>query len=145
MLSLYRHLLTSHRTSQALLKSALGSLGPKQRREFKDSPLEDIVDDLLPSVDSVVPILANLAVAVEARGQGLGKVLCEHVETTVKDWGYRECMLLVEEGNAPARGLYEKLGYMVGWRDDYGNAMRVEEGELKFTTVPTLAMGKLVV
>ncbi len=52
-----------------------------------------------------------LAVAVEAEGQGVGRVLLEAAETWTREQGFGLLTLNVFAGNARARGVYERLGY----------------------------------
>ncbi len=51
--------------------------------------------------------------SASARGRGLGKKLCGAAEAQARAWGFGEMLLLVEAGNAPAKALYQSLGYSV--------------------------------
>lgn len=58
------------------------------------------------------PYLCNLAIAPRARRAGLARILCRTVENLVYyEWGGSSLTLQVERSNAPARRLYESLGY----------------------------------
>ena len=61
----------------------------------------------------------NIAVAPEERGKGLGEALLRHaLAEAAADCDF--VFLEVRESNAPARGLYEKLGFeAVGKRPGY--------------------------
>jgi GNAT superfamily N-acetyltransferase len=53
----------------------------------------------------------NVNVNAEYRRRGLGRALMEHVERQVRNLGRRWVGLHLDEGNLPAQGLYEMLGY----------------------------------
>lgn len=53
----------------------------------------------------------HLQVAEEFRGNGLGAFLLGRVEQLAENAGFKFVTLLVEEGNAGARRLYDRLGY----------------------------------
>ncbi len=55
----------------------------------------------------------NLAVRGEFRGQGVGTALLEHVIQAGADRGADRATLEVRRSNAPARRLYERLGFAV--------------------------------
>lgn len=55
--------------------------------------------------------VAVLAVAGEAEGQGVGRVLLEAAETWAREQGLPMLTLNVFAGNARARAVYERLGY----------------------------------
>jgi ribosomal-protein-alanine N-acetyltransferase len=64
--------------------------------------------------------LGNVAVAAEARGQGIGTALVEQVLRTVRARGATECFLEVRVSNQGAQGVYRRLGFAaVGRRRDY--------------------------
>jgi ribosomal-protein-alanine N-acetyltransferase len=64
--------------------------------------------------------LLRLAVAAEARRQGLARHLLEASERLLKEQGIAELHLEVRTANAPARGLYETAGWKpVGIRKAY--------------------------
>jgi ribosomal protein S18 acetylase RimI-like enzyme len=52
-----------------------------------------------------------LAVAPDLRGAGLGKAMMDAVETWARGRGMPKLELMVREGNAPAEGFYEAIGY----------------------------------
>ncbi len=55
--------------------------------------------------------IANLAIAQEAEGQGVGKALMQAAESWAKEKGYRFISLYVFGTNHHAKTFYEKLGY----------------------------------
>ena len=55
--------------------------------------------------------LEDLFVAEEARGSGLGKAMVEAAITRAAERGCRRIELDVDDDNAPARALYESLGF----------------------------------
>lgn len=64
--------------------------------------------------------LANLAVAQEARGQGIGGALLDTVIAVARESGCASMHLEVRESNAAARGLYASRGFEeVGRRRRY--------------------------
>jgi ribosomal-protein-alanine N-acetyltransferase len=64
--------------------------------------------------------LGNVAVAPEARGEGIGRALVEAVVGMVRERGSRECFLEVRESNAVAQSLYRDMGFeVVGRRRSY--------------------------
>lgn len=64
--------------------------------------------------------LANIAVAPERRGHGIGAALLERVLDAARAQGAGETFLEVRESNAAARGLYASRGFAeVGRRRGY--------------------------
>ena len=64
--------------------------------------------------------LANIAVAPECRGKGVGKMLMESMHEKAKSLGAQRMLLEVRVSNASAIGLYEKYGYCrYGLREHY--------------------------
>ncbi|CAN5661178.1 ribosomal protein S18-alanine N-acetyltransferase [soil metagenome] len=64
--------------------------------------------------------LGNVAVAMEARGRGLGRMLVVESLERVRKRGARECFLEVRESNTSARKLYEQTGFtVIGRRSGY--------------------------
>jgi len=57
------------------------------------------------------PVLTNLAVDLDCRRQGIGQALEQQCQDAVREWGYDEIVLQVEEDNAGARAFYRTLGY----------------------------------
>jgi GNAT superfamily N-acetyltransferase len=53
-----------------------------------------------------------LALAPEAEGRGLARLLMENAESWARERGYRRVTLNVFDGNSRARGLYQRLGYL---------------------------------
>jgi ribosomal protein S18 acetylase RimI-like enzyme len=65
------------------------------------------------------PYVASIAVAPQARGQGVGRRLLGHVEDRFRP-GARHLFLCVSSFNAAARRLYEREGFTaVGLLEDY--------------------------
>lgn len=64
--------------------------------------------------------LGNVAVAEEARGEGVGRALVEAILERIRARGARECFLEVRESNEVAQGLYRGMGFeVVGRRRAY--------------------------
>ena len=64
--------------------------------------------------------LMNLAVAPEARRQGIAEALVHALEAALREKGTESLTLEVRVSNLPARTLYEKLGFEpVGLRKNY--------------------------
>lgn len=64
--------------------------------------------------------MMNLAVAPEARRQGLAQTLVRALEAALREKGVTSLTLEVRASNLPARALYEKLGFLtVGIRKNY--------------------------
>ena len=53
----------------------------------------------------------TIDVSVSHRRRGIGQKLLQEMEATLVQKGVQVCVLEVREGNAPAIGLYMKLGY----------------------------------
>jgi ribosomal protein S18 acetylase RimI-like enzyme len=64
----------------------------------------------VPELD-IRPVISNLAVDPEWRRCGLGSELVAACEETVRQWGYDEMVLQVEEDNESAIRFYERLGF----------------------------------
>ena len=60
-----------------------------------------------------VGLLSDLYVAPEARGQGISRALVREAETRLRAAGIRRVEIGVLAANAPARAVYEALGYAV--------------------------------
>jgi ribosomal-protein-alanine N-acetyltransferase len=56
-------------------------------------------------------LVLNLAVAPEARGQGLGARLLQSALDCLSEAGAREVFLEVREGNVAAQNLYQRRGF----------------------------------
>ena len=64
--------------------------------------------------------LGNVAVAVDARGRGVGRALVDAVVVRVRDRGARELFLEVRESNLGAQKVYRERGFEeVGRRRSY--------------------------
>jgi hypothetical protein len=76
--------------------------------------------------------LYSLAVAEDARGQGLAKKLLEHLEQLSGEANYLYMRLEVAKNNHSAIGLYQRLGYRVfgeysDYYDDHSDALRMQK------------------
>lgn len=131
--------------SENLLNGALAALGPKQRRQYKGSSIQTIVQDLLPMHQPTV-VLSNLAVSPNYRRQGIAFRLCKEVERVVKEeWSFDTLHLRVESSNDAARALYEKyLNYQLEWVERDAVALRVDlsTGNFVECTSDTLTLVK---
>lgn len=140
-------LLTAEK-SQFMLKNAVSSLGPKQRREYKDSSASELVRELLPPELELVCCLSNLSVSPTSRRRGVAVRLCQEAENVSSNaWGFDQMYLKVEKDNDAAVRLYEeKLGYefvasdasAVGLRVDVNDGRFVEEQHETFTLAKKL-------
>jgi ribosomal protein S18 acetylase RimI-like enzyme len=131
--------------AEAIAKNAVASLGPKQRREYKDSSINTIAAELLSPDSKAIVVLSNLAISGKARKQGIAQKICEEAETLAQSWGYSDMWLLVESENIAARKLYEdKLGYKVAFRKDGEIALRadIDMGSFYEVQADTLMMVK---
>jgi ribosomal-protein-alanine N-acetyltransferase len=64
--------------------------------------------------------IADIAVAPEARGQGMGGALLDNATARLMETGVRTLYLEVRESNSAARGLYHSRGFApVGRRQGY--------------------------
>jgi ribosomal protein S18 acetylase RimI-like enzyme len=118
----------SPKVAEEMLKSAVASLGPKQRRQYKDSPASQLAQELLSNVQAVCS-LCNLAISPTARRRGIAMELCKFAETVVQEEldGYDSIFLNVESDNDAARRLYEeKLGYKHEYTIDSATALRAD-------------------
>jgi ribosomal protein S18 acetylase RimI-like enzyme len=130
--------------SQDLLKMAVASLGPKERRTYKKATVQEICTELLPPHLEAVVVLSNLVVSPQARRRGIAKQLCQEAERMAGSWGYDALYLRVEAGNEAARTLYEKLlGFDTKYELPEAIGIRIDDGG-KFVEVdaPTLVLSK---
>ena len=125
--------------SERLLTQAVTSLGPKQRREFKDASVIDIANQLLSPDITAVCTLSNLCVSPMARRRGLAAKLCIEVERIAKEvLGFSDIYLRVELANMAAKKLYEeKLGYESVFNIDSTTTLRVDANAGSFVEVDT--------
>mmetsp|Transcript_8394 Transcript_8394/g.20750 ORF Transcript_8394/g.20750 Transcript_8394/m.20750 type:complete len:318 (-) Transcript_8394:321-1274(-) len=131
--------------SEAIAKSAVAALGPKQRREYKSASISKIAEELLSPDTKAVCVLSNLAVGKKARRRGVARALCDEVDALADDWKFTEVHLLVESENTAARTLYEeKLGYDLVCTNVAAPALRVDFDTGGFIQVKqdTLIMAK---
>jgi GNAT superfamily N-acetyltransferase len=114
--------------AESILKDAVSTLGPKQRRLYKDSTVTEIAQDLLSPDLQLISCLSNLAVSPNARRRGIAASLCAEAERVVASaWKFDTLHLKVESENAAARHLYEqKLGYKLEYTIDSAPAIRID-------------------
>jgi len=137
----------SNGQSESMLKDALSSVGPKQRRALKGASLQALCSELL-SGSSLEPalVLANLAVLPSARRRGVANSLCRAaegyaLEKIVPDAGDWEapgplCVLQVEGANGGARALYESaMGFGLEWTDQDVSVLRADLDTASFIEV----------
>lgn len=144
-------ILLSYDQSESKLKGAISDLGPKQRRQFKDASIVDLVSQL-PSLGGkyeAVAVLCNLAVSPSSRGTGLGTSLCNSIEDIVRgSWGIidSKIVLNVEEQNKPAVNLYKKLGYKEETMKNDVLAIRADFVTGSFVEIPCnmLTLSKII-
>ena len=134
-------------TSEQKLKSAVASLGPKDRRAYKDSSAQEIARKLLAEEQcEAVCCLSNLSIAKSARRKGIAAQLCQKVEQIAKEeWSFDQVYLRVEAQNTPAIALYEnKLGYQKQFTVENAVALRLDVGAGSFveTQQDTLILSK---
>lgn len=136
--------LVPHDESEELLKGAVASLGPKDRRKYKNASPDEIATDLLSSDSktmAAVCCLSNLAVSAKARRRGVAALLCAEAERMAgiaEGWGYDAMLLRVEADNTAARTLYEgKLGYTEMAMEPDAVAFRVDTQEGSFAEANT--------
>ena len=134
-------------TSERMLTQAVASLGPKQRREYKDSSVFDIATELLPPEITAVCSLSNLCVAPSARRRGVAAALCNEAERVAKEkLGFNKMYLRVETENNAAKKLYEeKLGYECKFEVN-AKALRVDGDSGRFVEIKSdiVVMGKSI-
>mmetsp|Transcript_19279 Transcript_19279/g.29209 ORF Transcript_19279/g.29209 Transcript_19279/m.29209 type:complete len:275 (-) Transcript_19279:220-1044(-) len=126
LLDLTNNSIINFKESDKIITNAVASLGPKQRRQFKDASIEELLTEL-PDLNGrfeAVAVLANLCVSKDARGMGIGKTLCDEVEVVSGKWNLQNVLLKVEEGNKAARKLYEKLGFAEKSKDEEATTLR---------------------
>lgn len=88
---------------------------------MNDLPLSlEALRSLGESADRIVAYMSNLCVLDRFRGKGVGRQLIREAEAKVLAMSQmREVALLVNKDNAPARGLYESLGYVEMFNDPW--------------------------
>uniref|UniRef100_A0A7S4N4B7 N-acetyltransferase domain-containing protein n=2 Tax=Odontella aurita TaxID=265563 RepID=A0A7S4N4B7_9STRA len=146
LFDLDKKVIMSAEQSELVLKNAVASLGPKQRRQYKDSSASEIVAELTSPEIRAICVLSNLSVSPNARRKGLGAMMCTEAERMAKeDWHFDQIYLKVEEQNDVAKGLYEsKLGYEIKFTDPSALGLRVDVDAGDFSEVPaaTLVLAK---
>lgn len=81
--------------------------------------------------------ILNLSVASRSRRQGLGRALIEAMLAELRTLGARTVYLEVRESNAPARALYQALGFQeIGRRRGYYRAPTEDAVLLKWASHP---------
>lgn len=130
--------------SDNLLKNAVASLGPKDRRLYKSASVQQIATELLPPELEAVAVLSNLVVSPTARRRGIAQMLCAQVERVANDeWGYPTLYLRVEQDNAAARTLYEtKLGFSEKYVLPGAMGVRIQDGSFSMIQADTLVLCK---
>lgn len=90
------------------------------------------------------PLMSNLAISKRYRRKGLAEDLVRAAEAIArKEWGYDACYLYVEQRNAPAVKLYQKLGYRTVWEDDAATTLLpTEDGRVANGKTTILCMRK---
>jgi [ribosomal protein S18]-alanine N-acetyltransferase len=77
--------------------------------------------------------LGNVAVACQARGVGVGRLLVLAILDRVRERGAAECFLEVRESNRIAQSLYESIGFQtVGRRRAYYNSPTEDAKVMRF-------------
>jgi GNAT superfamily N-acetyltransferase len=131
--------------SETLIRNSIASLGPKDRRMYKDASTIDIATKLLPPSTKAVCVFSNLAVSTKFRRQGIAIQLCHAAEKVAKKWGYDHLHLKVEAENIAAANLYQdKLGYSLEQHLPTDPAIRLDLLAALFvdTEVETLILSK---
>lgn len=136
----------SRSQGENLLNSELGRMSARERNVYRKLGAAELTSELFPEY-RVCALLANLAVAPSARGQGLASVLCDACDERAIEWDLPAIMLQVEDANVPARKLYESLGYQEIHRDEAAGCLRVQPGQSGSSLLETvdaclLLMGK---
>jgi N-acetylglutamate synthase-like GNAT family acetyltransferase len=93
---------------------------------------------------TIGPLMSNLAISKSYRRRGLAEKLVYAVEQHVlKQWGYDECYLYVEERNKGAVSLYTKLGYKFIWKDTQTTTLLpTSDGNVQSTPTTIICMRK---
>lgn len=131
------HVILDSEEAESRVKNAVAGLGPKQRRAFKNTSLQDTVTELLPELETVC-CLSNLAVLPSARGNGIASSLCLQVEEIARRWEFNSLCLKVECANESALKLYgAKLDYEHLALVKDATAVRIDFSTGSFVEVPT--------
>jgi ribosomal protein S18 acetylase RimI-like enzyme len=130
--------------SDNLLKDAVASLGPKDRRLYKGATVQQVATELLPPELEAVAVLSNLVVSPTARRRGIAQLLCAQVEGVASaEWGYPTLYLRVEQDNSAARMLYEtKLGFSEQYILPGAMGVRIQDGSFSVIQADTLVLCK---
>lgn len=131
--------------AEETLKNTIASLGPSQRREYKNKSCKEISAELLSPEVGVVACLSNLSVSPNARRKGIAEKLCREAENVIQnEWGFDNMYLKVEKANTGAKYLYRsKLNFTTILSYD-ASALRVDSSNGSFVSknVETVIMGK---
>lgn len=132
--------------SENLVKTTVASLGPKERRAYKNAPVEQVCEELMSPDLEAVAVLSNLVVSPSARRLGIAKQLCDAVESlAAKEWQYKTLWLRVESENQAARTLYEdKLGFSQQYALPDATGLRIQDGSFASVSAETLVMSKTI-
>jgi ribosomal protein S18 acetylase RimI-like enzyme len=134
--------------SEEAMKAALGNLGPKERRQYKNASPFQIADELLQPNLQAVCVLCNLVVSPTARGKGIAMKLCHYVKESARDAGFDGLLLKVEKDNEAACKLYlEKLNYQELFVCGDSSAVRfnLQDGTFERAEAETLILVKSVI
>lgn len=133
--------------SEMILRNAVATIGPKDRRLYKDATAIDIATKLLPPSNKAVCVFSNLAVSPGFRRQGVGAMICRAAEDVAKEWGYEYLHLKVEAENTAAAHLYQnKLDFQLEQNLPDDPAIRLDLKAATFVdaAVETLILSKKV-
>ncbi|KAL1525461.1 hypothetical protein AB1Y20_020318 [Prymnesium parvum] len=146
VVSVAERLVLPRTRGEQMFRQKLDAMSARERNEYRKLPLQELAALVLEPGYGVCPLLANLAVGEAHRGSGLGRELCFRAEDLALEWGYGGIVLQVEEGNAPAVGLYKSLGYCELFVNEQWPALRAQpDGELVTEPVNLLTLTKSLV
>jgi len=134
----------SSNKSEDWIKSSVASLGPKQRRLYKNAKVSKICKELMPSHLEAVAVLSNLVVSPTARRMGIAQKLVDETQRVAKEeWKYDTLWLRVEAENEAARTLYEdKLGFTQKYVLPNAAGLRVGGDTFEKISTETLVLSK---
>lgn len=113
--------------SELLLRSELDAMDGPSFSKFSKLSRTEMTRQLYPEYQ-LIGLLTNLAVAPSSRRRGLARALCEECEAACSSWKLPGLLLQVEEANAPARALYDGLGFEELWQDSDATCLRLAPG-----------------
>jgi ribosomal protein S18 acetylase RimI-like enzyme len=128
--------------SEEILKNAVATLPPSQRKIYKNASAKTIARELLPPSLEAICCISNLAVSTQARRQGVAQKLCQQAESIAKnEWNYDRVYLKVENSNDAAIKLYaDRLGYTCDYKVDSDPAIRLDASAGEFVQINTDTM-----